>query len=77
MMAGALPACPHCGALQNEQARAESGRLNRLAWLGVLAGTGVGALVGWLAIGGWEPIVAGTLLGALVGRAIVAWSYSG
>ncbi len=72
MMASALPLCPHCGAPQDEQSRAQSGRRDRTTWLAIGVGAVLGMAGGWAVVGGTESLFAGLIFGMLVGRVLVA-----
>jgi RNA polymerase subunit RPABC4/transcription elongation factor Spt4 len=74
LMASSFLSCPHCGAPQDEQSRAESARKNREALL-VIIPTILGTIAGRVVSeSGWF-IVGGGLVGLLIGIGIIAVLY--
>jgi hypothetical protein len=74
MMAAALPMCPHCGAPQDDQSRAESARKNREA-LVVILPTIAGAIAGRVAFDSAWAIVGGGFVGLLIGIGVITMLY--
>jgi hypothetical protein len=70
-MADFFPACPHCGAPQDEASRTASARTNREAWLVILP-TALGGVAGYAASDSAASILGGGLAGLLLGIGTIA-----
>jgi hypothetical protein len=75
LMASCFPVCPHCGAPQDEQSRAESARQQRELWTAVLPPI-VGIVAGWFLFQAWWAVLAGLALGLLIGLGLLAAKYA-
>jgi hypothetical protein len=74
-MAASLAFCPHCGASQDEQSRAESARAQWEIWLAILPAL-LGIITGWLLFQTVWASVVGLLVGVSVGVGLLAVSYA-
>jgi len=75
LMTSSLPVCPHCGALQDKGARAESAGTQRDILLAVVPAI-IGTVGGWFVIRSEWGAVGGLLIGLLVGVALVAFRHA-